>query len=66
MAFHAILEEVEQLHNVGTRLEALAEQHPNVSEALMIIAGNVRGVATVLAVVVATKLHEADGHVAAE
>ena len=34
MAFEAILHEVDQLHNVSTRLEGLAEQHPPVSERL--------------------------------
>ena len=63
MAFKAILDEVDQLQNVGTRLEALADKHPPVSEALMTIAGNVRTVATVLAVLVATKLHGGDGHI---
>jgi len=58
MAFHAILEEVEQLHNIGTRLEAMAEEHPRVSEALITMAGNIRYVATALAVLVATRLHE--------
>jgi len=42
MPFQAILREVDQLHNVSTRLEALADQHPLVSEPLMTIAGNVR------------------------
>jgi hypothetical protein len=55
MGFEAILDEVDQLHNVSTRLEGLAEQHPRVSEALITIAGNVRGTATILAVLVATK-----------
>jgi len=55
MPFQAILREVDQLHDVSTRLEALAEQHPPVSEPLMTIAGNVRNSATVLAVVVATR-----------
>jgi hypothetical protein len=55
MIFEAILHEVEQLHNVSTRLEGLADQHPPVSEALITIAGNVRNTATILAVVVATK-----------
>jgi len=63
MAFKAILDEVDQLHNVGTRLEGLAEQHPPMTEALMTIAGNVRSVATILAVLVATKLHGGDGHI---
>jgi hypothetical protein len=55
MAFEAILYEVDQLHNVSMRLEGLAKQHPPVSEALITIAGNVRGTATILAVLVATK-----------
>lgn len=61
MAFEAILDEVDQLHNVGTRLEGLAELHPPVSEALMTIAGTVRSTATVLAVLIATKLHSGNG-----
>jgi hypothetical protein len=55
MVFEAILEEVDQLQSVSTRLEGLAEQHPPVSEALVTIAGNVRSTATILAVLVATK-----------
>jgi hypothetical protein len=55
MAFEAILDEVDQLHNVSTRLEGLAEQHTPMMEALMTIAGNVRNVATVLAVLVVTR-----------
>jgi hypothetical protein len=61
MAFEAILDEVDQLHNVGTRLEGLAELHPPVSEALMTIAGTVRSTATVLAVLIATTLHSGNG-----
>ncbi|MGA7549954.1 MAG: hypothetical protein WBW24_14385 [Candidatus Sulfotelmatobacter sp.] len=55
MPFAAILCEVDQLHAVSTRLEALAEQHAPMSEALMTIAGNVRTAATLLAVLVAAK-----------
>jgi hypothetical protein len=62
MPFETILDEVDQLHNVSTRLEGLAEQHPRVEEALMTIAGNVRSTATVLAVLVATKLQSGDGN----
>jgi hypothetical protein len=29
MVFEAILDEVDQLHNVSKRLEGLAEQHPS-------------------------------------
>lgn len=62
MAFEAILDEVDQLHNVSTRLEGLAEQHPRVEEALVTIAGNVRITATILAVLVATKLQSGEGN----
>ena len=55
MAFEAILHEVEQLHQVSTRLDGLAEKHPPVSKALLTIAGSVRNTATLLAVLVATK-----------
>jgi hypothetical protein len=55
MPFEAILREVDQLHDVSTRLEALAEQHPPMSEALVTIAGNVRNAATVLAVLVTAR-----------
>ena len=55
MAFEAILAEVEQLHNVSDRLEALADEHPPVSEALLTISGSVRNTATVLEVLVVTK-----------
>jgi hypothetical protein len=62
VALEAILNEVGQLHQVGDRLEGLAEHHPPISEELLTIAGNVRGVAILLAVLVATKLHGSDGH----
>ena len=62
MAFEAILDEVDQLNLAGDRIEGLAEHHPPVSEALVTIAGNVRATATVLAVLVETKLRSADGH----
>jgi hypothetical protein len=55
MPFAAILREVDQLHNVSTRLEGLAEQHAPMSEALLTIAGNVRNTATLLAVLVVAK-----------
>jgi hypothetical protein len=56
MPFLAILREVDQLHNVSARLEALAEQHPQpFSEPLLTIAGSIRNTATLLEVLVATK-----------
>jgi len=61
MPFEAILDEVDQLHSSSTRIERLAEQHPPMSAALITIAGSVRSTATVLAVLVATKLNSGDG-----
>jgi len=55
MPFQAILREVDQLHKVSTRLEALAEEHMPVSEPLLTIAGSIRNTATLLQVLVATK-----------
>ncbi len=52
----AILHEAQQLYNVSDRLDLLADQHPLVSEALITIAGSVRNTATLLEVVVATKM----------
>jgi hypothetical protein len=52
----AILHEVQQLYNVSDRLDSLAEQHPLVSEALITISGSVRNTATLLEVLVATKM----------
>jgi hypothetical protein len=55
MPFQAILREVDQLHSVSTRLEALAERHPSMSEPLTTIARNVQNTATLLEVLVAAK-----------
>jgi hypothetical protein len=52
----AILHEVEQLYDVSDRLDFLAGQHPLVSEALVTISGSVRNTATLLEVLVATKI----------
>jgi hypothetical protein len=52
----AILYEVQKLYGVSDRLDLLAEQHPLVSEALITISGNVRNTATLLEVLVATKI----------
>ena len=57
LAFDAILNEVDQLNQAGDRIEGLAEHHPPVAEALLSIAGNIRATATVLAVLVETKLN---------
>jgi hypothetical protein len=57
----AILHEVQQLYNVSDRLDSLADQHPLVSEALINISGSVRNTATVLEVLVATKMGSFSG-----
>ena len=57
----AILHEAQQLHNVSDRLESLAGQHPLVSNALITISGSVRNTATLLEVLVATKIELLSG-----
>lgn len=61
MFYQTILDEVEHLNGVSVRLEGLADQHPRATQELLTIAENVRSVATLLAVLVATKLHGKDG-----
>ncbi len=57
----AILHEVQRLHGVSDRLDALADQHPIVSEALLSISVSVRNTATLLEVLVATKMAPISG-----
>ena len=57
----AILHEVQRLYGVSGRLDSLAEQHPVVSEALLAISGSVRNTATLLEVLVATKMAPISG-----
>jgi hypothetical protein len=52
----AILSEAKQLHQVSDRLDSLAEQHPLVSEAILRISGSIRSTATLLEVLVATRM----------
>jgi hypothetical protein len=56
MPSNEILYEARQLYSVSERLDSLAEQHPLVSEALLRISGSVRSTATVLEVLVVTKM----------
>jgi PAS domain S-box-containing protein len=51
----ALLNEVDQIHGVSTRLEALAKQHPPMSSALLAIAGTVRNAAVILKLLVAIR-----------
>jgi hypothetical protein len=57
----AILHEAQQLHNVSDRLDSLARLHPLVSEALMTISGSVSNTATLLEVLVVTKMGSLSG-----
>ena len=57
----AILYVAEQLHHVSDRLDSLSEQHPLVSESLLSISGSVRNTATLLEVLVATKMAPLSG-----
>ena len=61
MSPKSILQEVQQLYNVSDRLASLAELHPLVSEALVTISGSVRSTATLLELLVATKMAPASG-----
>ena len=56
MPSNAILHEAQQLHKVSDRLDTLSEQLPLVSEALVAISGSVRNTATLLEVLVVTKM----------
>ncbi|HXU16020.1 MAG TPA: hypothetical protein VN708_12900 [Terriglobales bacterium] len=53
---NAILHEVQQLYNISDRLDLLAEKHALLSEALLGISGSLRNTATLLEVLVATKM----------
>jgi hypothetical protein len=57
----AILHEVQQLYNVSDHLDTLAQKHPLVSEALLGISGSVRNSATLLEVLVVTRIATLSG-----
>jgi hypothetical protein len=58
---NAILHEIQQLYNVSDRLDSLARQRPLVSETLITISGSVRNTATLLEVMIATKMAPVSG-----
>jgi hypothetical protein len=62
----AILREARQLHQVGERLATLAEKYPLIAEALLTISGNVRNTATLLEVLVITRMGSPPGQKPAE
>jgi hypothetical protein len=61
MPTSTILHEVQQLYDVSDRLDSLAEQHPLVIEALTTISASIRNTATLLEVLVATKIMPLSG-----
>ena len=56
MPSNEILHEAQQLHHVSDRLDLLAGTHSIVSDALITISGSIRNTATLLEVLVATKI----------
>jgi hypothetical protein len=62
----AILHEARQLHNVSDHLDLLADEHPVVSDVLAAISGSVRNTATLLEVLVATRMGPLSGPVPAD
>lgn len=56
MPSNPLLHEAQQLKDVSGRLELLADQHPSVTGAILAICGAVRTNATMIEVLVATKL----------
>ena len=52
----ALLHEAQQLRDVSGRLELLADEHPTVTTAILSISGTISSTATILEVLVATKL----------
>ena len=56
MPSKALLHEAQQLKDVSGRLELLADEHPTVTTAILSISGTIRSTATILEVLVATKL----------
>ena len=56
MPSKALLYEAQQLNEVSGRLEVLADEHPTVTEAILTICRTIRSTATILEVIVATKL----------
>lgn len=59
MSVTKILNEAQNLSGVSDRLDSLADQHPAVSEALLVISGNLRDSAILLELLVTTRISQA-------
>jgi hypothetical protein len=57
----AVLYEIQKLYDVSDRLDSLSERHPLLSEGLITISASVRNTATLLEVLVATKMERLYG-----
>jgi hypothetical protein len=57
----AIKAEIVELQNISKRLIRIAEEHPTIAETLLTIAANVSNAATILAVLVESKLNRGGG-----
>jgi hypothetical protein len=47
-AFEDLLLQIDRLRNVSKHIETLADKHPSMEDGLVSVAGNIRGIATVL------------------
>jgi hypothetical protein len=47
-AFADLLQEIDRLRKVSTRIEFLADKHPGMEDGLVSVAGNIRSIATIL------------------
>jgi hypothetical protein len=57
----AIKAEIVELQNISKRLIHIAEEHPTITETLLTIAANVSNAATILVVLVESKLDRGGG-----
>jgi hypothetical protein len=56
MSATKILNEAQNLSSVSARLDSLADQYPAVSEALLVISGNLRDYAVLLELLVTSRM----------
>jgi hypothetical protein len=61
MSSTTILLEVKNLHRVSNRLTSLADEYPVVSDGLLVISASIRNSATLLEVLIATKMPPPEG-----
>ena len=62
MSNQSILDEIAHLHGVSSRLEGIADDYPTATTELLIISGNVLGMATMLGMLITAKLEGNKGN----